>query len=319
LNENDDWSNWTDADLEKRLFDAQPGSENHEKAKYLLEKRRHEKEMTHNSVAATSPSVEPREGIRILTQLLLQGQSIQSRHPINTNDTFRWGRTVRAMLVECFGSPTENISDFEEASFGGGTTATEANDQWDRISASVLERQLALLQSSVEQLNYKYEASSSSKSSQAVVKSGTGVFLVHGHDGGLRETVARFLEKLDLSVTILHEKPDKGRTLIEKFSDYSDVGFAVVLLTADDRGGQKDAPYEKQSYRARQNVLLELGFFLGKLGRPNVCTLYEAGVELPSDYAGVLFVPIDKADAWRLSLAREIKESGIPVDLNKAL
>src|SRR5258708_3675261 len=118
-------------------------------------------------------------------------------------------------------------------------------------------------------------------------------------------------------LTILHEKPNKGRTVIEKFSDYSNVGFAVVLLTADDRGGPKDQPYEGQSLRARQNVLLELGFFLGSLGRGKVCALCEDGVEIPSDYHGVLFVPLDKEGAWRLRLAREIREAGIPLDISK--
>ena len=81
------------------------------------------------------------------------------------------------------------------------------------------------------------------------------VFLVHGHDGGTRESVARFLEKLHLECVILHEEPNKGRTIIEKFEDYADVGFAVVLLTPDDRGGVSDGAFESQSRRARQNVL----------------------------------------------------------------
>jgi Predicted nucleotide-binding protein containing TIR-like domain len=72
------------------------------------------------------------------------------------------------------------------------------------------------------------------------------VFLVHGHDEGVRETVARFLEKLDLECVILHEQPNKGRTIIEKFEAYSDVSFAVVLLTPDDQGGLITEKYEAQ-------------------------------------------------------------------------
>jgi predicted nucleotide-binding protein len=66
----------------------------------------------------------------------------------------------------------------------------------------------------------------------------------------------------------------------------------VVLLTADDRGGPIDQAYEKQSARARQNMIFELGFFIGKLGRDRVCALYEEGVEVPSDYQGVVFYPV---------------------------
>jgi hypothetical protein len=103
------------------------------------------------------------------------------------------------------------------------------------------------------------------------------VFLVHGHDDAVKHEVARVLEKLDLEPIILHERPDEGRTIIEKFEDYADVGFAVVLMTGDDKGGDKSAPPAEYRLRARQNVLLEMGFFLGKLGRGKVCVLYEAG------------------------------------------
>lgn len=144
------------------------------------------------------------------------------------------------------------------------------------------------------------------------------VFLVHGHDERARETVARFLEKLELECIILHEQPNKGRTVIEKFVDYADVSFAVVLLTPDDRGGLATDSFEAQRARARQNVILELGFFLGALGRSRVCALYAEGVEIPSDYSGVLFVPLDDSDAWRITLLRELIAAGIQVDANRA-
>jgi predicted nucleotide-binding protein len=148
---------------------------------------------------------------------------------------------------------------------------------------------------------------------------GNRVFLVHGHDEGAIHETARWLERFSLRVTILREEPNAGRTIIEKFIDFSDVVFAVVLLTGDDRGGPFKTPYESQKPRARQNVILELGFFLGKLGRKRVCALYQQDVEIPSDYAGVLFIPIDSGGAWRLALARELKAAGLDIDLNKAV
>lgn len=143
------------------------------------------------------------------------------------------------------------------------------------------------------------------------------VFLVHGHKKSILNESARFLEHLGLDVTILHEQPNSGRTIIEKFVDYSDVSFAIVLLTADDRGGLADAPVKHLQLRARQNVILELGFFLGKLGRNRVCALYEKDVEIPSDYSGVLFTPLDESGAWKSALARELMAAGLPVDLNR--
>ena len=142
------------------------------------------------------------------------------------------------------------------------------------------------------------------------------VFVVHGHDEAVKQAVARTLEKLDLDPIILHELPDKGRTFIEKLEDETDVGFAVVLRTADDLGGPKTARPESYRPRARQNVLVELGLFLGKLGRQRVAVLFEPGGEMPSDYSGVLYTELDPGAAWRFKLATEIHAAGIEVDLN---
>ncbi len=147
----------------------------------------------------------------------------------------------------------------------------------------------------------------------------SGVFLVHGRSEGVKEKVARFLEKLSIPVTILHEQPSLGKTVLEKLAHYSNVGYAVVLLTGDDRGGLWEAPYDGQLPRARQNVVLELGFFLAQLGRERVCALVEESVELPSDYHGVVFIKLDSADAWKLSLAKEMRGAGLPIDLNRAM
>lgn len=143
------------------------------------------------------------------------------------------------------------------------------------------------------------------------------VFVVHGRNEAIKEGVARFLEKAGTEAIVLHEQPSKGKTIIEKFTHYSDVGFAIILLTADDKGGLKTEAAENYKPRARQNVILELGYFLGLLGRERVCALYEEGVDIPSDYSGVLFIPIDENGAWRFLLARELKEVGFPIDLNK--
>jgi site-specific recombinase XerD len=108
------------------------------------------------------------------------------------------------------------------------------------------------------------------------------VFVVHGHDAGAREAIARFLERIELEAIILHEQPDQGLTIIEKFETYAtQVGFAVVLLTPDDLGGQASSP--AQVSRARQNVIFELGYFAGKLGRGRTCLLRKGDVEIPSD------------------------------------
>jgi predicted nucleotide-binding protein len=146
------------------------------------------------------------------------------------------------------------------------------------------------------------------------------IFLVHGHDNEMREAVARTLEKLELKPIILDEQSNKGLTIIEKLMTNSKVTFAVILLSPDDRGGERNANYKDQKLRARQNVIFEFGFFLGKLKREQVFALrrQETNFESPSDFLGVVYTTYDMpAGNWRLDLVRELQECGYPVDANK--
>ena len=145
------------------------------------------------------------------------------------------------------------------------------------------------------------------------------VFVVHGHDYGTKETVARYLSKLGLVPIILHEQADKGCTLIEKFEQHTDVACAVVILTPDDIAASKNNP-GAQEQRARQNVIFEMGFFIGRLGRERTFALLKAGVTKPSDIDGILYIPMgDSGDeTWRLILVRELKAAGMAVDANRA-
>jgi predicted nucleotide-binding protein len=128
-------------------------------------------------------------------------------------------------------------------------------------------------------------------------------FIVHGHNDARKLEVARYIENdLKRTAIILHEQANKGRTIIEKFEDHSTVDFAVALWTSDDEGKSKKENDLKD--RARQNVIFETGFFIGKLGREKVVVLYEDEVEIPSDYSGVIFIRI--ADNWKDNLRKEI-------------
>lgn len=142
------------------------------------------------------------------------------------------------------------------------------------------------------------------------------VFVVHGHDEGARDAVVVLLKDLGLWNIVLRDQPHAGRTIIEKFEDYANVGYAVVLLTPDDFGGCQDTPHQIKS-RVRQNVIFELGYFLGTLGRHRVGALYKEGVEIPSDYAGVLFLAMDSGGVWKYKLAQEMQAAGLQVNLSK--
>ena len=138
------------------------------------------------------------------------------------------------------------------------------------------------------------------------------IFIVHGHDGELKESVARIIEKQKIEALILSEQANKGRTVIEKFENYSDVGGAICLFTADDLGRAKEE--SKDNTRARQNVVLETGYFMGKLGRDHVVILADDGIEMPSDLSGVVYT---NTGNWKIDLLKELKDMGYTVDFNK--
>ena len=176
---------------------------------------------------------------------------------------------------------------------------------------ALLGQAINALKADLEDLGPSLLAPATKASSSA---SSSRVFLVHGHDEAVRETVARFLEKLGLQVIILHEQANSGRTIIEKIEHNSDVGMAVVLLTPDDVGckaGGQVVP------RVRQNVLLELGYFIGALGRDKVCALRSGKVEIPTDFAGVVWT--EMSGEWKTTLARELKQAGYAIDWNKVM
>jgi predicted nucleotide-binding protein len=150
----------------------------------------------------------------------------------------------------------------------------------------------------------------------ATIPRGQTVFVVHGHDDARKLEVAHFIERVTgQRPTILHEQSNRGRTIIEKLEDHAaEAGFAVVLLTGDDVGGVDEASLRP---RARQNVVLELGMFMGLLGRSGIVALCEEDVERPSDIDGVVYVSF--AEDWQLKLAKEMQTAEIDLDLNKAL
>lgn len=202
--------------------------------------------------------------------------------------------------------PPENIDDFPEIRDFGAYVRRRAMDGYSS-TVPIGERQRLIYQSEKESM--------SGHLVKQMTKRESDVFIVHGRDEAAKEAVARFIEQLGLHSVVLHEMPNGGRTIIEKFEEYSNVGFAVVLLTPDDIGASPEQR-EQMKPRARQNVILELGYFLGKLGRNRVCLLYKEGVEIPSDYHGVLYVPMDTGNGWRLELAKELKHAGFKIDMN---
>lgn len=141
------------------------------------------------------------------------------------------------------------------------------------------------------------------------------VFIVHGHDETAKVKTARFIQQLGLKPIILHEQSSSGRTIIEKIEEYSNVGFGIVLYTPCDVGAKKGEESNLKP-RARQNVVFEHGYLIGKIGRKNVCALFKDNVEIPNDISGVVYVKMDDEDAWHLKIAKELRSSGYDIDMN---
>lgn len=245
----------------------------------------------------------------------------------NEKDYYKWNDYNSEYLKQSFNNEDneykvhyDQVNTFGGWIIGGGydnSPQKRLKDLKDDIESKV--SFLEKLIDKVDLLKSEVEVSTPAKplQSKADHSANKNVFIVHGHNVAVLQSVARTVEKLGLTPIILHEQANAGKTIIEKFEANSEVGFAIILLTDDDEGKAKTEIDLKK--RARQNVVLELGYFIGKLGRDRVLPLYSEGVELPSDMHGLLYVPIDKAETWKFAMVRELKAAKYEVDANKLL
>lgn len=146
----------------------------------------------------------------------------------------------------------------------------------------------------------------------------TQIFVVHGHDDVGKLSVARVLEKLSFEVVILHEQVNQGRTLLEKLLSHAlTASYAVILLAPDDWGGPRGCKVNDLRPRSRENVIFELGLFLGLLGPRHVAVMRKSGVDIPSDLEGLVSIEMDSNGGWQLALAKELAAVGFKADLSR--
>lgn len=231
-------------------------------------------------------------------------------------------KKAKLYISKSFGQSSHYIVDIDNISYHNmfADTFAEQMNAWEEgkklftnvIDTIMLELELVELQD--ERKNAREE------SPTEVI--GKDIFIVHGHDEVMKHEVARTLEKLDLHPIILHEQPDKGRNVLTKLIEESACcGFAIILLSPDDYGYPVKLEENDKKTRARQNVVLELGYFIGKLGTDRVVALYreDSNFDMPSDYAGTLYKKYGSDIAWKVELTKELKAAGFNVDMNKLI
>jgi predicted nucleotide-binding protein len=160
-------------------------------------------------------------------------------------------------------------------------------------------------------------ASSATQNINSKETNNSQIFIVHGHDDSAKLEVARFIEKIGFEPIILSEQASESKTIIEKIEKYSDVGFGVVIYSPCDVGG-KNKDFPELVGRARQNVVFEHGFLIGKLGRSKVCPLVTGNVETPNDISGIAYTSMDSSN-WKIALAKELRTANYSVDMNDVI
>lgn len=246
-----------------------------------------------------------------LEVLQVQIDEAKSGHPA---DFDLWRNRTEMVLRTTLGADHPQVAAFQKNRYSPQVWYSGMDSSGYRPAG--VKRAIAMLETAKAEVALLAEVSGTASGS-APSALGEQVFIVHGRNEAVKLDASRTVEALlGAKPTILHQQPNKGRVLIEKFEQVAaDCGFAIILLTADDHGGLQGG--EKLAARARQNVVLEMGYFFGKLGRSRVIALLEDGVERPSDIEGIIYIDLDRAGAWRTKLATELEAAGYEVGWKK--
>jgi len=265
-----------------------------------------------------------------LADRITAGNALLARR-VNTREEYddlcrdekRWHETNRRLLESLFngGQLLREYEDQQHSPYDGAFD--ETIPQFIKTEKKIIQRLITKLEAIRDGLQYMEEPQPAQvtfpRPDILPQKDVPKVFLVHGRDVPAAHSVARVLDKIGLNPIILKEQAHAGRTIIQKFQEHADVHFAVILLTADDVGGLRE-DYESDSKslksRARQNVILELGYFLGLFRGKNFCLLLEKDVELPSDLDGLGWHRFDpNGTEWIARLGKELQAGQIQIDM----
>ena len=259
------------------------------------------------------------ERIKKLEELIKEGKSFDYNnfslkgkygYPSSLKTEFyEWRIKIEHILSSFFGGSSSILETFKKADkmrlIGNGPDSFN-------ISQNTI---LGTLSAAIDVIKFEPKAAEN-----ITLNKDSKVFIVHGHDEKLKNQLEIFLSEIGLKAIVLHRKPDEGMTIIEKFEKHSkDASYAFILLTPDDisysasEANMADSDQGKEM-RARQNVIFEFGYFVGKLGRKRVCCLYKKGVSLPTDVTGMLYKEIiDNVEEAALAILKDLKAAGLNV------
>ncbi|MBR3482515.1 MAG: nucleotide-binding protein [Neisseriaceae bacterium] len=246
-----------------------------------------------------------------LKKLIQQADKLLTHNVTNSSIDFKcWHLSVKRFLEDKFGKDSTETKFFDNTYFEPiDIFGNSPHSQYISYCKKGIEETQVILQTYLEEMEENQNSLNENKDNLNMDL--TKVFIVHGHNGEIKQKVARLLEKQNIQPIILDEQVNEGKTIIEKFEQNSNVGAAICLFTADDTGKANKEKDDKP--RARQNVVLETGFFMGKLGRERIVIIAENGIELPSDMQGVVYIN----DNWEFGMLKELKNMSFEIDLNK--
>jgi predicted nucleotide-binding protein len=272
---------------------------------------------------AIPPSLSPSAAKAALQNAVERGRKLLAANSVEAAQFDTWRNVTRESLIGAFGSESQHVTTFMWAGRPAGIAVVGPSwggadrTDWNQRRHDELKKKIEVIVAILDAVDFGPDQTAIPEEKveeESSVPMSREVFVVHGHDDATKVKVARLLERLDFQPVILHERPNEGLTIIEKFEKHAGkASFAVVLLTPDDVGCAESEGKTKP--RARQNVILELGYFIGRLGRSRVCVLYTPGVELPSDILGVVYTPLDPS--WEFSVAKELRAAGFAIDMNR--
>lgn len=244
-----------------------------------------------------------------LRKLYNEIDELKNKDSSSDSDFKAWKTDVQLCLSGLYGENSIQFKNFNSRHFS--PMVIGGNTDWHKPYV----RDLETTKKEFERYIGDFEDESETAYAKDKRITNNKVFIVHGHDGELKEKVARRLEQQGIEAIILSEQANRGKTIIEKLEAYSDVHAAIILFTSDDLGAAKEEK-ENEKYRARQNVVFESGYFMGYLGRENIIMIADENVEIPGDLSGMVYTT---RDSWEFEMLKELNAAGMKVNMNKLL